>query len=152
MVLDETDKKLINLMQKDASLTHKQLAAVLNLTVTPVYERIKKLKRNGVITGVHAKIDRFKIGTPLMALCEVSVTDHKKENLDRFEKEVLNLKEVVECYHVSGRHDYMLKIIEKSMEAYRDFLLNKLANIDGVANVNSSFVMKDLKKDNYIKL
>lgn len=152
MILDKTDKKLINLLQKDASLTNKQLAAELNLTVTPVYERIKKLKRQGVITGVHAKIDRSKIGKPVMVLCEVSVTDHKKENLDRFEKKILDLKEVIECYHVSGGHDYMLKIVEKNMDAYRDFLLNKLAKIDGVSNVSSIFVMKDLKEDNYIKL
>lgn len=151
-MLDEIDKKLLNILQEDASLTHKQIAAQLNLTVTPVYERIKKLKKQGVISGITANIDRTKIGKSLMVFCEVSVANHKKEHLDRFEKEVLDLDEVIECYHVSGNHDYVLKILENSMEDYRDFLVNKLAKISGVSNVNSSFVMKELKQGNHIQL
>lgn len=151
-MLDETDKKLLNLLQKDASLTHKQIAAELNLTVTPVYERIKKLKAAGVITNIQAKLDRKKINKPLLVFCEVSIKDHKKENLQKFEKEVLSLKEVIECYHLSGNSDYMLKVVESSMEDYRDFLINKLAKITNVSNVNSAFVMHDLKQDGFIEL
>ncbi|MBD3636178.1 MAG: Lrp/AsnC family transcriptional regulator [Crocinitomicaceae bacterium] len=152
MELDATDRKLLNLLQKDASLTHKQLAEQLNLTVTPVYERIKKLKKEGVIEGIRATVNRTKVGKPVLIFCEVSVTNHKKENLDRFEKEVLELDEVVECFHVSGKHDYMLKIVQTSMEEYRGFLVDKLAKIEGVGNVNSAFVMKELKQGNTISL
>ncbi|UKN00568.1 Lrp/AsnC family transcriptional regulator [Paracrocinitomix mangrovi] len=151
-MLDEIDKKLLNLLQDDASLTHKQLAAELNLTVTPVFERIKKLRKKGVIKGIHASIDRRAVNKPLMAFCEVSVANHKKEYLDQFEKKILELDEVVECHHVSGRNDYMLKIVENNMDDYRDFLVNKLAKIEGVSNVNSSFVMKELKEGNKITL
>jgi Lrp/AsnC family leucine-responsive transcriptional regulator len=151
-MLDATDKKLLNLLQKDATLTNKQLAAELNLTVTPVYERIKKLKKSGVIKSISAKIDRKKIGKPLMVFCEVSIKDHRKENLQKFETEVLELEEVVECYHVSGGNDYMLKVLESSMEEYRDFLINKLAKITNVSNVNSLFVMHDLKETPNISL
>lgn len=151
-MLDQTDKKLLNLLQKDASLTNKQIAAELNLTVTPVYERIKKLRSAGIIKSIKACIDRKKIDKSLMVFCEVSIKDHKKENLEKFEKEVLSLKEVIECYHVSGKNDYMLKVVEGSMEEYRDFLINKLAKITNVSNVNSSFVMHDLKQDGFIEL
>ena len=150
--MDQTDKKLLNLLQKDASLTHKQIASELNLTVTPVYERIKKLKSTGIIKGIQARLNRKKINKSLMVFCEVSVKDHKKENLEKFEKEVVSLKEVIECYHVSGKNDYMLKVVESSMEDYRDFLINKLAKITNVSNVNSSFVMHDLKEDGFIEL
>ncbi|MEZ4922367.1 MAG: Lrp/AsnC family transcriptional regulator [Crocinitomicaceae bacterium] len=151
-MLDATDKKLLNLLQRDASLTHKQIAAELNLTVTPVYERIKKLRSAGIIKGEHVKIDRKRINKPLLVFCEVSVKDHKKENLEKFEREVMSLKEVIECYHVSGNNDYMLKVVESSMEDYRDFLINKLAKITNVSNVNSAFVMHDLKEDGFIEL
>lgn len=151
-MLDATDKKLLNLLQKDASLTHKQIAAELNLTVTPVYERIKKLRSAGIIKGEHVKLDRKMINKPLLVFCEVSVKDHKKENLEKFEREVMSLKEVIECYHVSGNNDYMLKVVESSMEDYRDFLINKLAKITNVSNVNSAFVMHDLKEDGFIEL
>ena len=151
-MLDETDKKILNLLQNDASLTNKQIAAELNLTVTPVFERIKKLRKNGIIKGTHASIDRRLVGKPLMAFCEVSVSNHKQEYLQKFEKEVLNLPEVIECYHVSGRNDYVLKIVENNMDDYRDFLVNKLAKIEGVSNVNSSFVMKELKEGKIITL
>jgi len=151
-MLDETDKKLLDLLQKDASLSNKQLAAHLNLTVTPVYERIKKLKKSGIIKAYVAKLDRHKIGKSLMVFCEVSIKDHTKENLIRFESEIQSIKEVVECYHLSGNNDYMLKVIENSMEDYRDFLINKLAKISCIGNVNSAFVMKDLKTDETIFL
>jgi Lrp/AsnC family leucine-responsive transcriptional regulator len=88
----------------------------------------------------------------LLVFCEVSIKDHKQENLQQFEREVLSLKEVIECYHVSGKNDYMLKVVESSMENYRDFLINKLAKITNVSNVNSAFVMHDLKQDGFIEL
>lgn len=152
MKLDEKDKQLLNLLQDDASLSHKQIAAELNLTVTPVYERIKKLKNEGIITGIKAEINRQKVGKNLLVFCEVSLTNHTKENLKRFEKEIAKLSEVIECYHVSGKHDYMLKIVEKGMEEYRDFLINKLAKIPNVGQVNSAFVMQDLKESKRIVL
>jgi Lrp/AsnC family transcriptional regulator, leucine-responsive regulatory protein len=151
-MLDEVDKMLLNLLQSDATLTNKQLASELNLTVTPVYERVKKLKKSGVIRNIRAIIDPKMVGKPLTVFCEISVSNHKKENLDRFESAVLKLDEVVECYHVSGKHDYKLKIVQSNMESYRDFLVNKLAKIEGVSHVNSSFVMKNLKQENKIHL
>ena len=87
IMVDEVDKKLLNMLQKNAVLTNKQIAAELNLTVTPVYERIKKLKKNGVITGIRATVDPKLVGKQLMVFCEVSVANHKKEHLDQFEKE-----------------------------------------------------------------
>ncbi|MCH2233383.1 MAG: Lrp/AsnC family transcriptional regulator [Crocinitomicaceae bacterium] len=151
-MLDATDKKILNLLQKDATLTNKQIAAELHLTVTPVFERIKKLKKNGQIKRIQAIVDRKKVGKPLLVLSEISVSNHKQENLSRFEKEVLSLKEVIECFHVSGRNDYVLKIVANNMEDYRDFLVNKLAKIEGVSNVNSSFILKELKEGSSIEL
>ena len=151
-MLDQTDKKLLNLLQTDATMTHKQLAAELNLTVTPVFERIKKLKKSGVIEAIQAKVNRQSIGKSVMVFCEVSVLSHSRENLSKFEKEIGKLKEVIECFHVSGNHDYILKVVESSMDNYREFLINKLSKIEGVGNVNSTFVMHELKQKNYFEL
>ena len=151
MELDGTDKKLLGLLQTDASMTHKQLAAHLNLSITPVYERIKKLKKAGIIEAIQAKINRHKIGLGVMIICEVSVNSHTKESLDLFEKEIGKLNEVIECFHVSGKHDYMLKVVESTMDDYRNFLLNKLSKIPGVDNVNSTFVMHELPQKKYFQ-
>ena len=149
MILDKTDKKLLNLLEEDATMTIKQLAAHLNLTVTPVHERVKKLKRIGVIEAIQAKIDRHKIGLGMMVICEVTMDSHTKESIQLFEHKIAGLDEVKECLHVSGANDYVLKVVLKDMHSYRDFLMNKLSKIKGVANVNSSFVLHELERKQF---
>jgi len=149
MELDQTDKKLLGLLEEDATMTIKQLAAHLNLTVTPVHERVKKLKKAGIIEAVQAKINRHKIGLSMMVICEVTMDSHTKESIQLFESEIAKLDEVKECLHVSGVHDYMLKVVLTDMDSYRDFIMNKLSKIKGVVNVNSSFVLHELERKQY---
>ncbi len=149
MELDQTDKKLLSLLEEDATMTIKQLAAHLNLTVTPVHERVKKLKKAGIIEAVQAKINRHKIGLSMMVICEVTMDSHTKESIQLFESEIAKLDEVKECLHVSGVHDYMLKVVLTDMDSYSDFIMNKLSKIKGVVNVNSSFVLHELERKQY---
>ena len=129
MKIDDIDKKLLRILQKDASLTTKQIAAEIGLTVTPVHERIKKLEKSGVILAYKARLGLSVLGKELLVFCQVSIKDHSKENLLHFEQKVLDLDEVVSCYHVSGKHDYMLKVVQSNMQEYRNFITNKLAKI-----------------------
>ena len=152
MKIDDIDKKLLRILQKDASLTTKQIAAEIGLTVTPVHERIKKLEKSGVILAYKARLDLNVLGKELLVFCQVSIKDHSKENLLHFEQKVLDLDEVVSCYHVSGKHDYMLKVVQSNMKEYRDFITNKLAKISNIDNVYSTFVMQEVKVDGIIKL
>lgn len=144
--IDSTDKKIIEILQKDSNLSIKQIAAQLNLTNTPVYERIKKLEKSGVIEGYSAIINPKKIGKELMIFTNVSLKEHTKEYLLNFESKVQEIKEVIECHHLSGEHDYFLKVLVKNMDDYRDFLTNKLAKIANIGNVHSSFVVGEVKK------
>ena len=144
--IDDTDKKILEILQLNSNQSIKQIASQLNLTNTPVHERIKKLERSGIIESYSANIDTKKIGKDLMVYTSVSLKEHTKDYLLNFETKVQSIKEVIECHHVSGEHDYLLKVILKNMDDYRDFLTNKLAKIANIGNVHSSFVVGVVKK------
>jgi DNA-binding Lrp family transcriptional regulator len=122
------------------------------LTPTPVHERIKRLEKNGIIERYRAEIDAKKLGKSLMVLSHVSLQEHSKSLLHSFEEKIRALPEVIECYHVSGEHDYLLKVIIPDMQGYREFLTEKLAKIKNIGNVHSSFVVEAVKNDRIINL
>lgn len=143
--LDQTDLKLLNLLQKDAKMKHKELAAQLGLTVTPVYERIKRLEKTGVIKQYVALLDGKKVDRELVAFSMVKLEKHTLENLEIFESKVMEIPEVLECYHIAGEYDYILKVAVKDMNAYQEFAVKKLSTIKNIATVQSSFAMSVLK-------
>lgn len=144
--MDANDKKILELLQKDSNLTHKQIAGLLNLSVTPVYERIKRLERTGVIKKYVALVDPEKIDKSLVAYTSISLKEHTYENLKKFEKEIQQVFPVVECYHIAGQFDYLLKIVIKDMKEYQKVVIDQLAKMDNIAHVQSSFVMTEVKK------
>ncbi len=145
MTPDKTDRKLLMMLQNDAKLTTKQLAHYLELTPTPVFERIRKLEKTGLITKYVALTDKKKLGKLLTVFCHVSLKEHNKEMIKEFEYKVANIPEVMECHHIAGIHDYILKVVTNNMDAYHHFIYNKLTSIGNIANVNSSFVMNEIK-------
>ncbi len=144
-MIDQTDKSILDLLQKDGKITFKEVANKLNLTTTPVYERIKRLEREGYIKSYKAIIDRKKIGLNLMVFCNVSLKEHQATFLAQFEKDIKMHPEVISCYHIAGMYDYLIKISVENMDVYQDFIANKLANIKNIARVQSSFVMTEVK-------
>ncbi|SFT84775.1 transcriptional regulator, AsnC family [Lishizhenia tianjinensis] len=145
MKLDATDKKLLNLLQSDSKRTNKQLASLLNLSVTAVYERIKKLEKDGTIKQYVALVDKNKVDKSFLVICHVRLSQHSKEYVTYFEKEVLKLEEVVECFHVSGDYDYILKIYVKDMESYREFMISKLTALKHIGSTHSIFTIGEVK-------
>lgn len=152
MKFDELDIKLIALLQEDCKKTTKEYANQLNLSVTAVYERIKRLEKTGVITKYVALIDKKKVEKAFVVLCHVKLIQHSKNYLLRFEKQVQQLHEVVECYHTSGDYDYILKIYVRNMEAYRDFMVTKLTALNHIGSTQSSFVISEVKHTTQIPL
>lgn len=152
MELDETDKKLLLFLQEDCKQTTKELSGKLGLSVTAVYERIKKLENAGIISKYVALLDRKKINREFIVMCHVKLTQHKKEFVLQFEKEVMNLLEVTECFHVSGDYDYILKIGVKDIEDYRNFMLTKLTTLQHIASTHSSFMISEVKNTTAIVL
>ncbi|KMQ69380.1 AsnC family transcriptional regulator [Chryseobacterium sp. FH2] len=152
MSFDEIDKKLLLFLQEDSKQTTKELSYKLGLSVTAVYERIKKLENTGVISKYVALLNKHKIGKDFVVLCHVKLSQHKKEYVLQFEKEVMNLQEVTECFHVSGDYDYILKICVKDMADYRNFMLTKLTTLQHIASTHSSFMISEVKNTTAIVL
>jgi Lrp/AsnC family leucine-responsive transcriptional regulator len=151
-MLDTIDKKLINLLQQDSKQTTKQLSLQLNLSVTAIYERVKKLEIQKVIEKYVAIVNKNKIEKSFLVFCHIKLMQHSKEYLNTFEYEVLKLEEVSECFHVSGDYDYILKIYVKDMDAYRNFVVTKLTAIKYIGSTHSTFAIEQVKNTTTIKL
>ena len=145
MTFDAIDTKLLKLLQIDAKQTTKELSGKLNLSVTAVYERIKKLEREGVIEKQVVLLNRNKIKKGFVVFCHLKLMQHTKEFIADFEKDVVKLNEVLECFHVSGDYDYILKICVKDMEEYREFMVTKLTTLQHIGSTHSTFMIGEVK-------
>jgi len=143
--MDSIDKKLLGLLQEDTKKTTKELSMFLNLSVTAVYERIKKLEREGVISKYVAILDRNKVEKAFVVFCHIKLIQHTKDFLTTFESEVIKLDEVLECFHVSGDYDYILKVHVKDMDEYREFMVTKLTGLNHIGSTHSSFMIGEVK-------
>lgn len=143
--MDALDKQLIQLLQEDCKKTTKYYADQLQLSKTAVYERIRRLERTGIITDYVALVDKEKVKREFTVLCQIRLVQHTKENVLKFEREVLKLEEVSECFHVGGDYDYILKINVEDMKSYREFMVTKLTAINNIGNTQSSFVISEVK-------
>ena len=143
--MDIIDKKLLSLLQEDTKKTTKELSLKLNLSVTAVYERIKKLEREGVIDKYVALLNRNKIDKGFVVFCHIKLVQHSKDFLTKFESEVVKLTEVLECFHVSGDYDYILKVYVKDMEEYREFMVTKLTTLQHIGSTHSTFMIGEVK-------
>lgn len=150
--LDTIDWKLLRLLQKNADLTTKELAKEVNLSSTPVFERIKRLKKSGVIKKYVAILDAEKLGKTLTVFCNITLKEHTKEIGNKFVKDIISLKSVTECYNISGDHDFLLKIQVKDMRSYQDFVINELGSIKNIGSAHSTFVIGVIKHSYAIPL
>lgn len=143
--MDATDKKLLQFLQEDSKQTTKELSLKLNLSVTAVYERIKKLEREEIISKYVVLLNRNKIQKGFVVFCHLKLMQHTKEFISQFEKEVVQLNEVLECFHVSGDYDYILKICVENMEEYREFMVTKLTTLQHIGSTHSTFMIGEVK-------
>ncbi|MCR9250722.1 MAG: Lrp/AsnC family transcriptional regulator [bacterium] len=144
--LDKTDHKLLALLQEDAKFNVKEIAAKLNMTKTPVYERIKRYEREGLIKNYVAVIDKSMVQTNMVVFCSVSLDSQKLEEIETFSKAVSKLPEVIECYLMGGANDFLLKVVVKDLDAYHQFSSGKLAALPNVDQIRSTFVLNEVKR------
>ncbi len=152
MKLDSIDFKLLNLLQQDCKKTTKEYAHKLGLSTTAVYERIKRLEKSGTIKSYVALVNTFQVDKSFTVFCHIKLVQHTRDNIRQFERDVLKLEEVVECHHLSGDYDYLLKILVKDMEDYRNFMVSKLTAINHIGSTQSSFTIKEVKHSTAIPL
>lgn len=147
MRLDDTDRQILALLQDDSSITNVKLADRLGLAPATTLERVRKLERAGVIRRYVALVDADKVDMGLMAFVEVQLASHASRGVDGFQESVLQLEEVLECYHLTGETDYMLKVAVPNIEAYERFLLEELTKLPNVGRLHTSVVLSTIKHD-----
>jgi Lrp/AsnC family transcriptional regulator, leucine-responsive regulatory protein len=145
MDLDDTDRRLLALLQQNAHLTMHELGQRVNLSKTPVHERIKRLERAGVIARYVAVLDKTRIGSRLQVYCQITLDKQNRDTFALFETAVSDLPAVLDCSRVSGTFDYLLKIIVPDMDSYNRFYQDALSVIPGIVHISSFFVLVEVK-------
>ena len=143
--LDQKDRAILKLLQQNARITVKEISDKVNLSTTPVFERIKWMEETGVIKQYATIVDPAKLNKRLMVIVYVSLKQHNKTAGSKFVKTINEMNEVLECYSISGEFDFMLKIVVEDMNAYYDFHVNRLSEMENIGNVQSIFVMGVVK-------
>jgi len=143
--LDKINKQILNELQMNSSITNAELADRLGIPATTVFDRVKRLEQNGVITKRVAILNPEKIGKETIAFVSLSLAGHSAVNVQKFWKAIESLQEVLECYHVSGENDFILKVIVANIRTYEKFLLEKLTAIENIGKIKTSFVMSTIK-------
>lgn len=143
--LDKKDRLILKLLQEDAKASIKKIANEVGLSVTPVYERIKRLEKKGIISHYSAILDKEKIGLELSVFCQVSLRIHSESYIKRFKRFIVQKKEIQEAYHIAGNFDYLLKIVVHDSKQYHKFIVEHLSKLDVVSNVQSNIVMDEIK-------
>ncbi|CAL2075870.1 Lrp/AsnC family transcriptional regulator [Tenacibaculum sp. 190524A02b] len=143
--MDLIDKKILGELQRNAKQNTKEIATKVGLTVTPTYERIKKLEQKGVIKSYVTLLDRDLIGKQIIAFCQITLYKHQRSLLDSFKESILTFDEVMECHNVSGNFDFLLKVAVNDMNKFQEFINDKLSVVEGISTIQSSFVMTSFK-------
>jgi len=150
--LDQTDLKILSLLQEDSNRTNKSIAEELGMTTTPIFERIKRLEDKGVIDKYVAVLNKKKLGLRRTIFIGITLKGHTRDYLERFVKIVDDFDEVIECHRVSGNYDYLLKIVVADVEAYENFILTKLTLISDLGSVQSLIVLSTSKENEGLDL
>jgi DNA-binding Lrp family transcriptional regulator len=145
MKIDRKDLMILKLLQENADISNKQIANTVGLSLTPVFERVKKLNAFGLIDKKVYQLNRKKLGFNLIALVLVTLKQHTKSHVEQFMREMQKHPEIIECFHISGAADFHLKVVIKNIDQYQEFMLNKLSSIESVGHIESYFVLKEVK-------
>lgn len=150
--LDNIDTQLLTILQKNSNRTTKSIAEELGMSTSPIFERIKKLEKEGYIEKYVAVLNNKKIGLKLTVFIGITLQGHTRSYLEKFVKEINNFSEVVECHRVSGNFDYLLKLVVEDIEAYETFIISKLTLLPYLGNVQSLIALSTSKETNEIDL
>ena len=151
-IIDAVDRRIISELQSDGRLTVVQLAERIGLSASPCARRLRLLEENGIIKGYTAIIDQRLAGLPISAFASIKLDRQREEDLDRFAQAVSRWSEVVDCYLMTGHRDYLMRIVVRDLEAYEHFIKNKLARLDNIASIETSFALGQVKRSEILPL
>ncbi len=150
--LDAIDRKILEILQSNSNITNAQLAQEIGLSPAPTLERVKKLENQKVLKSYHAVVDAAHVGLGVSTFVMVSLKGHNKENIDKFMKTISKIDEVIECHHVTGQADFILKIICTDIPAYQTLMLEKVSNIEVVDSMQSMVILSTFKDSKVIPI
>jgi Lrp/AsnC family leucine-responsive transcriptional regulator len=150
--IDGIDRKLLVALQQDARLTTEQLGRKVGLSASPCARRVRLLEAAGVIKGYVAVVDQSEVGLPISVFASIKLERQREEELDRFAEAVARWPEIVDCYLMTGQRDYLLRIVVKDLPAYETFLKQKLTRLEGVASIESSFALGQVKQSTVLPM
>jgi len=151
-MLDDLDYKILAFLQENSKLTIREIASQLHLSTTPIFERIKRLEKSGVISKYVALLSAEKLEKNLVAFVDISLKDHGKDAVEHFVNEIIKFSEVQECHHVTGQADIIIKVLLKNISEYNDFVLNKLSIVPNIGKLESRFSLSVRKNSTVIDL
>jgi len=143
--LDKIDRKILEILQSNGRITNAQLSKEIGLSPAPTLERVKKLEQSGIIMSYHAKLDPEKIGMGVSTFVQVTLIGHNRENIEKFMAAINKIDEVVECHHITGTGDFILKVVAKDIPSYQQLMLEKVSDIDVVDNLQSLIILSTFK-------
>lgn len=143
--LDKVDRKILEILQKNAKITNAQLSKEIGLSPAPTLERVKKLETSGVISSYHAKLDTAKVGLGISTFVQIKLTGHDKQSIRSFIDAINKIDEVIECHHVTGSSDFILRVIAKDIAAYQQLMLDKVNEIPVVDSLHSQVILSTFK-------
>ncbi len=146
--LDSIDKNIVGLLQEQGRMTNAELSKQVGLSTASVHERVKKLERRGVIKGYHAELDNAAIGANLEVLVIVTLSLHQQDPVQKFMAALQDVDEVVDCYHVSGKADFLLRVLARDIPYYETFMMETLSALPGIQHVESMVILSVVKKSN----
>ena len=143
--IDDIDRKILGIIQSQGRITNARLSEEIGLSPAPTLERVKKLEQTGIITSYHAKLDPAKLGLGVTTFVIVSLNGHTKAKIEGFIEAINKIDEVIECHHITGAGDFILKIISKDIQSYQKLMLEKVSEIKEVDNMQSMVVLSTYK-------
>jgi Lrp/AsnC family leucine-responsive transcriptional regulator len=150
--LDDTDRRILTLLQDDGRISLADLAEKVGLSPSPCLRRMRNLEKAGVIARYVAVLDQQAVGLPVSVFISIKLASQKQDALDKFAKTISRWPEVLECYLMTGPRDYWLRVVVPDLAAYERFLKQKLTRVDGVASIESSFALEQVKYTNVLPL
>jgi DNA-binding Lrp family transcriptional regulator len=143
--LDKVDRKILEILQRNAKITNAQLSKEIGLSPAPTLERVKKLEQSGVIDSYHAKLNTAKIGLGISTFVQIKLTAHDKESIRTFIEAINKIEEVIECHHVTGSSDFILRVIAKDIASYQQLMLDKVNEVPVVDSLQSLVILSTFK-------
>ena len=150
--IDEIDRKIIAALQADGRMTIQDLADRVGLSASPCARRVRILEESAIIKGYVAVVDQANVGLPISVFVSIKLERQREEELDRFSQAVTRWPEVLDCYLMTGQRDYLLRVVVPDLESYERFLKDKLTRLKGVASIESSFALGQIKRSNVLPI